>query len=244
MANLYTKTSFTLSATEDELDLLTEAFEASDALAAGIVDFRASEAFLAAFPLSKEGEPLSGLAVALEGTSGCSLNVTLERDSETKLSIYGDENVETWAVGELIRVCCKSALPFGFVYNNDCDRPIADSYNGGYVLVTEEGVTGQNIAAIAEQEIALAADEQPLSDLQTRALKAYDDDGRIAFLLQGMGHKAAMAFSKTQEMGDLLWAFILAETHDASDTSEAASMLRTAARQLEELAAHFDESEA
>lgn len=235
MPNSYVKTSFELRGTPSELDLLVDVDGAIERMLSG-EKFFLSGAILSAFPPSDGNAPNSGFLEAF-GHMAAPLCVKLERNAPDMLSIYSSESASVDDLGEAIRRCCPSSLPFAFIFGVDCDRPLAGAYSGGYILITKDSVGGVNADAMAAAALADARANAPLSDVQRVALEAYDQDGSIMYILDGGGQRDLRRVTYDGTLGDELPLFIAGEAHDANgDFAEAADMMERAARDLETVA--------
>lgn len=243
MSHSSLQTSLEVIAPENEIQLLIEAIAAIAAVDLG-QDPEISDALHDAFhDESHDDDRLRGIRDVFESTGGVSLMVSTEReDPEGPLSIYGMENAEVAALGEVIRRTCPSALPMSFAYSYSDSRPQTGAFGGGIVAITADGVDIENTVMLSERFAAETRNDVPLSDLQTAALAAYDgDDGDTLLRLQGRGYNAISRMAYDGGLGDPLALFVIGEVHDAKgDAAQAAEMMRTAVAQLEAVAHALD----
>lgn len=237
------QTSFVVKAPEAEIAILLEAIAAIESIDAGN-EPEISDALHAA--LQQEGhdpeDRLQAVREIHDSTGGVPLMVSTQRDDDGQVSIYGMENAEVAALGEVIRLTCPSALPMSFSYSYNASKPIEDAFGGGLVMITRDGVDLENTSTLADQFDKETSQDQPLSDLMKRGLAAYDGEhGDTGVMTEGMGYNAIKRMAYEGRLGDYLAMFILTELHDAGDDAEAAAdMMRRAAEQLEDVAAAMD----
>lgn len=237
------QTSFVVKAPEAEIAILLEAIAAIESIDAGN-EPEISDALHAA--LQQEGhdpeDRLQAVREIHDSTGGVPLMVSTERDDDGQVSIYGMENAEVAALGEVIRLTCPSALPMSFSYSYNASKPIEGAFGGGLVMITRDGVDLENTSTLADQFDKETSQDQPLSDLMKRGLAAYDGEhGDTGVMTEGMGYNAIKRMAYEGRLGDYLAMFILTELHDAGDDAEgAADMMRRAAEQLEDVAAAMD----
>jgi hypothetical protein len=239
MAQSYVGASFVVESEEAELDLLAEAIKAIDLLSQE-EEPEVSDALVAAFLDKADAEDdaddrLAGLKGFFREVGG-DLGARTERDADGKLSVYGTSGVEVESLGLVIRRTCPGALPMAFAYSFSCSKPIEDSFGGGIVTIEDHGVGIVNTHdMIAKFEKATGG--EPLNGLQKAAIAAYDDvDGDIAAKIGDLGIDGIRRLSDEGVLGDDLVTFLVREVGDAADGPEAAELLRTAARQLEDVA--------
>lgn len=239
MSHSSLQTSLEISAPDHEIQLLIEAIAAIAAVDLG-QDPEISDALHDAFhEESHDGDRLQGIRDVFESTGGVSLMVSTEReDPEGPLSIYGMENAEVAALGEVIRRTCPSALPMSFAYSYSDSRPQTGAFGGGIVAITADGVDIENTVMLSERFAAETRGDVPLDDLQKAALAAYDaDDGDVSMRIEGLGINAIRRMTYEGTLGDPLAVFVLGEVADAKgDAGQAAEMMRTAIEQLESVA--------
>lgn len=237
------QTSFVVKAPEAEIAILLEAIAAIESIDAGN-EPEISDALHAA--LLQEGhdqeDRLQAVREIHDSTGGVPLMVSTERDDDGRVSIYGMENAEVAALGEVIRLTCPSALPMSFSYSYNASKPIEGAFGGGLVMITKDGVDLENTSTLADQFDEETSQDQPLSDLMKQGLAAYDGEhGDAGVMTEGMGYNAIKRMAYEGRLGDYLAMFILTELHDAGDDAEeAADMMRRAAEQLEDVAAAMD----
>jgi hypothetical protein len=238
------QTSFVVKAPEVEIAILLEAIAAIESVDAGN-EPEISDALHAAL-LLEDHDPEDRLQAVREihdSTGGVPLMVSTERDGgDDEISIYGMENAEVAALGEVIRLTCPSALPMSFSYSYNASKPIEGAFGGGLVMITKDGVDLENTSTMADQFDTETSQDEPLSDLMKEGLAAYDGEhGDVAAMTDGLGYNAIKRMAFEGRLGDYLAMFVLTELHDAGDDAgEAADMMRRAAEQLEDVAAAMD----
>jgi hypothetical protein len=238
------QTSFDIEAPEPEIALILEAIAAIQAIDAG-EEPTISDALHAAFLQDGHDaeDRLQGLREIHDSTGGVSLMVSTEReDEEGPLSIYGMENAEVAALGEVIRVTCPSALPMCFSYAYSDDKPHTGAFGGGVVMITADGVDIENSTMQELRFLKETKDDVALTDLQREALLAYDGEhGDTLARIEGLGFNGIKRLAYDNILQDGLALFVLGETSDAGgDPEEAARMMRSAAEQLETVANAMD----
>ncbi|WP_234415790.1 hypothetical protein [Sphingobium yanoikuyae] len=170
MANNYLKASFLIEVTPVEAALIDCAFAASDLLgdlgdepAARLAAYSGlGSAFAAAFPPGGDDpfETFPALFVdPTYPTFDCDLS-RCEPRSEGRVHLhFAGEQFAIDAVGHLLFAAAKSALPFGFEFSLDCDRLVPGQFGGGYVAITEQGVSFGHSSALLDRAIGRAIEE-------------------------------------------------------------------------------------
>lgn len=167
MAITYIKASFALAVTSSEYALLEEACEVAAALSgddltgaeratyfAGL-----SDAFRATFPPTDD--PFGGFLAMFEDPKFPSFDCEVWAEptpvdraphDQQQIIVYGAQ-INVRAVAELIFRVARSALPTGFEYSLDCDILRPGCFGGGYVGITENGVTFADTNTLLHQAL-------------------------------------------------------------------------------------------
>jgi hypothetical protein len=151
MSNSYTKAAFGLVVTPAEADLLRRVVGAIEMIGDADIGIDRLEAhfatlgadFAALFPRT-EHNPFDGLLNLFPDVNYPMLDFEIdvgEPDPEGRVIVFfsGEQfGIETAA--NLIQICARSALPFGFEWATDHDRLRAGEFGGGYVVITEANI--------------------------------------------------------------------------------------------------------
>lgn len=191
---------------------------------------------IAAGPLEAE-DAIAKLSEMLEHEVQGPTCAKLVRATPTIIDVSGEHSPDVDLLAACIRLTCPSALPMGFTFAITSDRPGADAFGGGYLVVSKYGVDGMNVGARMEAELAALRRETALSEIQQVALNAYDTYGEIRMIAEDAGTHRLPVMIKNGEVGDSLVLFILNEASDAEDDfEEGARMMERAAEQLNDVA--------
>lgn len=240
MSQSILQTSFELDASESEIALILEAIAALDAIESGAEPAISNELHAAFHQETHDGsDRLQGLREIVESTGGTSLLVKAEREGdEGPLLIFGMENAEVAALGEVIRVTCPSALPMSFTFSFSDDKPNAGAFGGGVVMIHPDYVDIENTTTATTRFIEETTKDVPLTEMQKLALEAYDGEhGDTLLRIEDRGYNAVKRMAYDGQLADGLALFVLGEVSDAGeDPEEGARMMRSAMDQLEDVA--------
>lgn len=169
MANTYTKAAFSLTVTDAEADLLRAANKAVDILDTNGDDADLAlaydglgTAFHAAFPPRGESRSESFLAL-FDDWHFPYLDARIEFEPADEPGfcrvIFSGEQLGVEQVANLIFAVCKSVLPFGFGWSQDCDRLRVGEFGGGWVVITHDGPVFHSIGRTLDHALLRAAAE-------------------------------------------------------------------------------------
>lgn len=186
MSNSYTKAAFSLLVTPAEATVLTLAVRAVDILDTTGDDADLAlaydglgTAFHAAFP--PKGASCFETFLALFDDwhfPYLDARIEIEADGENGLSraTFSGEQFGVEQVANLIFAVCKSALPCGFSWSQDCDRLRVGEFGGGCVIITAAGPVFHSTTQILDRALA-----PPAEGKDGFVLAARDSAGDIAF---------------------------------------------------------------
>ncbi|WP_167875032.1 hypothetical protein, partial [Escherichia coli] len=118
--------------------------------------------FAALFPRSDE-DPFGGLLDLFEDPQYPYLDFDVafsEADQLGRVLVtFSGEQFGSDVAARLIQHCARSALPFGFEWASDCDRLRIGEFGGGYVVISEHGISYGHTTQLLDRAIARARDE-------------------------------------------------------------------------------------
>lgn len=210
MSNSYTKAAFGIVISEAEADLLRLAQDASDMLDNIGQDedrhdayAQLGPAFAEAFP-PNETDPFAAFLALFPDANfpffDCS--ITTEADPAApgrQRAFFSGDQFGIEQVANLIFAVCKSALPCGFEYANDCDRLRVGEFGGGYVAITERGVRYGSSSRLLD-----------------RALRREVDEGTDGYVLATRDREHGLSFWNSEDgFGSLQSATVFSEAEAA-----------------------------
>lgn len=145
MADHYLHLAVGLPCTVDEADLITECFEVSNDLSAGMepsYDER-SEAFRATFP------SLEAFLDLFDDPDYPEFNATCDATGDG-VYIAGDQ-ADPGAIAAVIQKTLKSALPCSIEWAFTCSKLRVGEFGGGFFVITEDGIEGGSTTWLAMQ---------------------------------------------------------------------------------------------
>lgn len=164
MADNYVKGSFAFTCTQGELELLSEAFNATSDL---LIDSEAGDptpALLAVLPPKDPAAPWSGLCDLFGDPDfpdlGANIHSEVNRDTPgtCTVHIYGTETFQPDPIAHLIHRCCQATLkqgPIGFEWAETCSKPRAGEFGGGWCAIFPDRIEFEN----TRQALSAALDE-------------------------------------------------------------------------------------
>jgi hypothetical protein len=213
MSNSYTKAAFALLMSRDDAAMLREAEKAVDLLDTNGEDAELAAAydtldarFRAVFPPEGESRFDSFLAL-FEDRNFPYLDARIEiEDAETadhvRVTFSGDQfGIEQ--VANLIFRACKSALPCGFSWSNDCDRLKVGEFGGGCVVITADGIQWHSTQSVLEHAF--------------RRIEAGPHEGVDGFVLATRDPEHGLSFwNNADGFGSLATATVFSEADAAA----------------------------
>ncbi|WP_210358976.1 hypothetical protein [Sphingomonas beigongshangi] len=170
MSNSYIKAAFDLTVTIAEADMLRRVIAAVELIdeAGGAIEDRGAHwpslgpDFATLFPRSDEN-PFAGLLDLFDDPQTPYLDFDVgfsEADQPGQVLVtFSGEQFGIDVAAKLIQRCARSALPFGFEWASDCDRLRTGEFGGGYVVITELGISYGHTSQLLDRAIARARDE-------------------------------------------------------------------------------------
>lgn len=228
-------TSFRLDGTVEEIDLVEQAMTCFDAMCIGWMS--KSDLIDAALPDPRgAGARMSGLREALRVHIGTRLGLTMVRMDDHAV-IHGSGVLNLPAMAEILRLLATQALPLRITWATTFDPLKPGSAFGGWLVVHSHRTVHGDARDATRQEIRRVAGRKDPTDIQIRALAAYnEDDGEFLAATIEESDGSIGRHLLSEEIGDSMAGFIYLETGDAGSAEEAADMMRRAASQLEDVA--------
>ena len=208
MANTYTKAAFSLTVTAAEADVLRAAVKAVDILDTNGDDADLAlaydalgTAFHAAFP-PKGACRFENFLALFDDWHFPYFDARIEIDPADEpgfsRAIFSGDQFGVEQVANLIFTVCKSVLPFGFAWSQDCDRLRVGEFGGGWVVITGDGPIFHSTSMMLDR--ALDHVRTGGEDRNGFVLATRDSEGDIAFWNNDTGFGAlssATVFSET-----------------------------------------------
>lgn len=172
MPESYVQGAFTFSCTAAEAALLHEGWEIASDLTVDAQAPEPSAALLAMLPPVQGGNPFSGLTSLFCDLDNPDFGAVLEivgdprRSDRSIVTFHGLSDLQPEPLADFIRICCQDTLkqaPIGFTWGFGGDRPILDSFGGGWAAIFPDRIDfGSTSRALAESLKAATADRNML----------------------------------------------------------------------------------